>query len=103
VVHHDPKAAIRAWGHWDAVWYLHIANHGYTDNHLAAFPLSALVFTSSSVLLSSGRFTIAVFPLFIVAAVIASRRAWLERLWSAVFITLGVYYLAAFATSRWAG
>jgi hypothetical protein len=65
--------------------------------------LSALVFTSSSVLTSSGRFTIAVFPLFIVAAAIASRRAWLERLWPAVFIPLGVYYLAAFATSRWAG
>jgi hypothetical protein len=65
--------------------------------------LSALVFTSSSVLLSSGRFTVAVFPLFIVTAAIASRRAWLERLWPAVFIPLGVYYLAAFATSRWAG
>jgi hypothetical protein len=65
--------------------------------------LSALVFTSSSVLMSSGRFTIAVFPLFIVAAAIASRRSWVERLWLAVFIPLSVYYVAAFATSRWAG
>jgi len=65
--------------------------------------VSALVFSTAGTLMSAGRFTIVAFPLFIVAAALAARRPWLERLWAAAFIPLGVYFLAAFATGRWAG
>jgi len=65
--------------------------------------LSALAFTTSGVLTSTARYSIVVFPLFIVAAVIAVRRTWLERIWVVTTIPLGVYLLSAFATGRWAG
>lgn len=45
VVEHDVGWAVDVWGRWDSGWFLHIAQHGYTDpgHSTAFFPLYPLL------------------------------------------------------------
>jgi hypothetical protein len=69
--------------------------------------LSAMVFSSAprtaSPLLSTGRFAIAVFPLFIVVAVIGARRRWVVPVWLAILGPVSVYFVSGFVTNRFVG
>ena len=65
--------------------------------------LATALFACNTVLESTGREVLVVFPLFLVLATWCERHPWLERLLFALFLPTAYYLIERFVTLRFAG
>lgn len=66
------------------------------------YTLTVLFITSTSFLLSSARYLLVVFPIFVILAIIGKRSKVLFLIWSIVSTSLLIYFLLRFTNGQWA-
>jgi hypothetical protein len=102
VVKHDVGWAIDVWARWDSGWYLHIAQHGYTDpsRTTAFFPLYPLLVRGVGWLFL-GHYVLAGFLISAAASVAAFVLLWrlARELTAGEVANRSVLYLALFPTT----